>query len=113
MANGISTELRTRGYAPQDFTMLAYGGNGPLHCCGIARALDIRRVLAPPFALVFSALGAGNVDQLHIHEKSTYTVLFHTALKQLLTNYERLNDTIAELEQRGRDDLLRQGADPC
>ncbi|MDP6184646.1 MAG: hydantoinase/oxoprolinase family protein, partial [Gammaproteobacteria bacterium] len=112
MANGISTELRSQGYSPQEFTMLAYGGNGPLHCCGIARALGIDRVLAPPFAAVFSALGAGNVDQLHIHEKSTYTVLFHTLLKQLLTDYSRLNDTIVELEQRGRDDLVRQGVDP-
>ncbi len=109
MANGITTELRSRGYAPSEFTMLAYGGNGPLHCCGIARALGIRRVLAPPFAAVFSALGAGNVDQLHIHEKSTYTVLFDTATKALLTEFSRLNDTIAELEQRGRDDLIRQG----
>ena len=112
MANGISTELRSRGYAPEEFTLLAYGGNGPLHCCGIARALDIQRVLVPPYAAAFSALGAGNVDQLHIHEKSTYTVLFHTTLKQLLTDYTRLNDTIAELEARGRADLTRQGADP-
>ncbi len=113
MANGIATELRSRGYAPQEFTMLAYGGNGPLHCCGIARALGIQRVLAPPFSALFSALGAGNVDQLHIHEKSTYTVLFHTMLKQLLTDFTRLNDTIAELEDRGRDDLIRQGVDPA
>ncbi|MGB1882940.1 MAG: hydantoinase/oxoprolinase family protein [Gammaproteobacteria bacterium] len=112
MANGISTELRSHGYAPDEFTMLAYGGNGPLHCCGIAKALGIRRVLAPPFSSVFSALGAGNVDQLHIHEKSKYTVLYHTALKQLLTDYSELNATVAELEQRGRDDLIRQGIDP-
>ena len=44
MANGIATELRTHGYAPTEFTMLAYGGNGPLHCCGIAtRARDPSR----------------------------------------------------------------------
>lgn len=110
MANGIATELRSRGYAPDEFTMLAYGGNGPLHCCGIARALGIARVLAPPFASVFSAFGAGNVNQLHIHEKSTYTVLFHTALKKVLTDYTQLNATIEELKQRGRDDLTRQGA---
>jgi len=109
MANGIATELRSRGYVPADFTVLAYGGNGPLHCCGIANALGVDRVLAPPFSAVFSALGAGNVDQLHIHEKSTYTVLFHTGLKQLLSDFTQLNDTIEELKQRGRDDLTRQG----
>ncbi len=109
MANGIATELRARGYVPDEFTLLGYGGNGPLHCCGIARALGISRVLAPPFSSVFSALGAGNVNQLHIHEKSIYTVLFHTALKRVLTDYTPLNATIEELKQRGRDDLTRQG----
>jgi len=112
MANGIATELRSRGYAPEQFTLLAYGGNGPLHCCGIANALGVSRVLAPPFSSVFSALGAGNVDQLHIHESSTYTVLFHTGLRTLLNDYQRLNSTIAELERRGKEDLVRQGVAP-
>ena len=55
MANGIATELRVRGYLPEDFTMLAYGGNGPLHACGIAEHAGINAILAPPFASVFSA----------------------------------------------------------
>ena len=109
MANGIATELRSRGYDPSDFTMLAYGGNGPLHCCRIADALGVKKVLAPPFSSVFSALGAGNVNQMHLHEKSIYTVLYHTGTKELLTDYEQVNGIIEELEDRGRDDLLRQG----
>ena len=111
MANGIATELRSRGYEPEQFTTLAYGGNGPLHCCGIANALGVSRVLAPPFSSVFSALGAGNVNQMHIHESSTYTVLYHTLSKSLLTDYDTLNAAIEELENRGRQDLLRQGLD--
>ncbi len=111
MANGIATELRSRGYEPKDFTTLAFGGNGPLHCCGIANALGVSRVLAPPFSPVFSALGAGNVNLMHIHELSTYTVLFHTGTATLLTDYNKLNSSIEELENRGREDLLRQGVD--
>jgi N-methylhydantoinase A len=112
MANGIATELRARGYEPGEFTVLAYGGNGPLHCCGIANALGVDKVLAPPFSPVFSALGAGNVNQMHIHELSTYTVLFHTGTGTLLTDYDRLNDAIMDLEERGRQDLIRQGMNP-
>src|ERR1700686_3740653 len=41
MANGMAKELRTRGYLPEQFTMLAYGGNGPWHSCGIAAHLGI------------------------------------------------------------------------
>ena len=109
MANGIATELRTRGYEPKDFTILAYGGNGPLHACGIATALGASRILAPPFSSTFSACGAGNVNQMHIHEMSSWTVLFNPAARAFFTDYETFNKSVAELELRGRDDLLRQG----
>lgn len=109
MANGIATELRSRGYAPQDFTLLAYGGNGPLHACGIAAAIGVARVLVPPFSAVFSALGAGNVNQMHIHEASTYTVLFDANARTLMHDYGRFNATVEDLERRGREDLMRQG----
>ena len=109
MANGIATELRTRGYEPKDFTILAYGGNGPLHACGIAEVLGVDRVLAPPFSSVFSAVGAGNMNQMHIHEISSWTVLFDANTRTFFSDYEAFNRNVEELERRGREDLLRQG----
>ena len=109
MANGVATELRAFGYEPENFTLLTYGGNGPLHACGIANKLGIDKILAPPFASVFSAAGAGNLNQMHIHETSTYTVLFHSGTKSMLTDYAKLNGMVEALERRGREDLLRQG----
>jgi N-methylhydantoinase A len=109
MANGIATELRTRGYEPKNFTILAYGGNGPLHACGIATALGASQILAPPFSSTFSACGAGNVDQMHIHEMSTWTVLFNSATRAFFADFDSFNASVAELERRGREDLLRQG----
>jgi len=109
MANGISTELRTRGYEPRDFTILAYGGNGPLHACGIADAMGATKILAPPFSSTFSACGAGNVNQMHIHEMSTWTVLFNPAMKSFFSDYDSFNRNVEELERRGREDLARQG----
>ncbi len=111
MANGIATELRTRGYDPKDFTILAYGGNGPLHACGLADALGVDRVLAPPFAAVFSACGAGNTNQMHIHEVSTWTVLFDANTRRFFDDFAAFNAHVEELERRGREDLLRQGMD--
>jgi N-methylhydantoinase A len=112
MANGISTELRTRGYEPKDFTILAYGGNGPLHACGIANALGVNRILAPPFSSTFSACGAGNVNQMHIHEMSTWTVLFNPNTRTFFEDYASFNRNVEELERRGREDLLRQDMAP-
>jgi N-methylhydantoinase A len=109
MASGIATELRTRGYEPHEFTTLAYGGNGPLHACGIGRHLGVDRILAPPFSSVFSACGAGNMNQMHIHEMSTYTILFDSNQKTIFSDYATFNGNVEELERRGREDLLRQG----
>lgn len=109
MANGLFTELRARGYDPKDFTMLAYGGNGPLHCCGIAQNLSIDKILAPPFSSVFSAVGAGNIHQLHIHEKSLYMVLYDSNHLSLFDDYKTFNDIVDELKERGTHDLIRQG----
>ncbi len=109
MANGLFTELRARGYDPKDFTYLAYGGNGPLHCCGIARNLGINRILAPPFSSVFSAVGAGNMHQLHIHEKSLFLVLYDSNTRHVFDNYAWFNEIVADLRDKGTQDLLRQG----
>ena len=109
MAIGIAKELRVRGYLPEDFTMLAYGGNGPLHACGIADHAGIRRILAPPFSSVFSACGAGNMKQLHIHERGVHVVLYNATTRGLYDRYEEFNGIVAALEARGAEDLRRQG----
>ncbi len=109
MANGISKELGVRGYDPRKFTILAYGGNGPLHCCGIANELNVNRILVPPLASVFSALGVANMQQLHIHETSTHIDLYDSVTQAVLKDFTELNTTVEELEVRGRDDLTRQG----
>lgn len=112
MANGVGTELRVRGYDPEDFTMLAYGGNGPLHCCAIASNLNIDKILATPMSSVFSAVGAGNMHQMHIHESSLFMVLYDSNSRKVFDNYQRFNDIVADLSQRGKNDLLRQGSNP-
>ncbi|GAB2763458.1 hydantoinase/oxoprolinase family protein [Sinomonas soli] len=112
MAIGIGKELRVRGYLPEDFTMLAYGGNGPLHACGIAKHAGIRKVLAPPFSSVFSACGAGNVEQLHFHERGAHIIMYNATTRALFDEYDEFNAIVEELEARGREDLVRQGFAP-
>ncbi|MGJ6126932.1 hydantoinase/oxoprolinase family protein [Mycolicibacterium sp. Y3] len=109
MAIGIGKELRVRGYLPEDFTMLAYGGNGPLHACGVARHAGIKRVLAPPFSSVFSACGAGNMKQLHFHERGVHITMYNATTRSLYANYAEFNAVVQELEDAGREDLIRQG----
>jgi len=46
-----------RGHDPRLFTLLAFGGGGPLHACELADLLDIPQVMIPRYPGVLSALG--------------------------------------------------------
>ncbi|MDQ6611985.1 MAG: hypothetical protein M3Y64_06100, partial [Gemmatimonadota bacterium] len=46
-----------RGVDPRAATLVAFGGGGPLHACGLAEQLAMTRVLIPPHAGVLSAIG--------------------------------------------------------
>jgi N-methylhydantoinase A len=46
-----------RGHDPREFTLVAFGGAGPLHACALARALKIPRVLIPIMPGALSAFG--------------------------------------------------------
>ncbi len=46
-----------RGHDPRLFTLVAFGGAGPLHACDLAASLRMPRVLVPPYPGVLSALG--------------------------------------------------------
>jgi N-methylhydantoinase A len=46
-----------RGVNPRECILVPFGGGGPLHCCGLAEQLGMRRIFVPPHAGVLSALG--------------------------------------------------------
>ena len=46
-----------RGHDPRDFTLLAFGGGGPLHACAVADDIGVARVVVPANPGVFSAYG--------------------------------------------------------
>ena len=46
-----------RGVDPRQCALIAFGGGGPLHACGLADLLGVERVIVPPFAGVLSAMG--------------------------------------------------------
>ncbi len=46
-----------RGYDPREFTLIAFGGGGPLHACAVASEIGVRTILIPPLPGLFSAYG--------------------------------------------------------
>jgi N-methylhydantoinase A len=57
MASAIKMVSLERGHDPRRFSLLAFGGAGPLHAASVARALGIPRMIVPRYPGVFSALG--------------------------------------------------------
>jgi N-methylhydantoinase A len=90
-----------RGGDPRDFTLVAFGGAGPLHACELAAALRIPRVLIPASPGVLSALGMLLADTLKDYVR---TIMVPAEEAQ-----ELVNSTLRELEEMGRHDLAREG----
>lgn len=57
MAAAARVYLAERGRDPRQYTLLAFGGAGPVHAWDLARRLKIGRLLCPPAAGAASALG--------------------------------------------------------
>ena len=57
MTRAVKAVSTWRGRDPREFILCGFGGNGPVTAVGVARVLQISRVLIPPSPGVFSALG--------------------------------------------------------
>lgn len=101
MTGRLSLSTVEKGYDPADFTMFAYGGLGPMLCPVIAQEAGIKKVVVPQAAAQFSALGLLSADRR----------LELTLTKQwiLPDGAEQVNETFAELIERGRQSLLDEG----
>ena len=94
MYRAIREQTVQRGYDPREYSLVGFGGAGPMHAAGIAEELDVSKVLVPPAPGIASARGllTGNV-------KYDYQV----------TISERLEDIEADFIDERFDRLLAQG----
>jgi len=59
-----------RGHDPREFTLIAFGGAGPLHACSLARALAIPRVMVPSMPGALSAIGILGADVVRDYSRT-------------------------------------------
>lgn len=83
----ISTE---RGWDPRSFTLVAFGGAGPLHATALADRLDIKRVLVPKYAGVLSTLGLQVADTVYDHVQSIVTPWNSVSPERIESEFEQL-----------------------
>lgn len=87
-----------RGYDPRDFTLVAFGGGGPLHACSLAHALRIPRVMIPAMPGALSAVGILLADAVRDFSRTV-----------MLGSDANLEDLFLDLEERGREEFLAEG----
>ena len=59
-----------RGYDPRRFTLVAFGGGGPLHACALARALRVPSVMIPAMPGALSAVGILLADAVRDYSRT-------------------------------------------
>lgn len=101
MANAVRHATIGRGLDPRDFTMLSYGGCGPMFAASIAHELAIRRVVIPEVSSVFSAYGTAHTDI----RRDRYRSLRQPVPPSL----SAVNEVFVQLTEEVRSDLHKDG----
>ena len=102
MTGAIKEISVMRGLDPRDFSLLAYGGAGPLHAALIAIELGIRTVIVPPLSGAFSAYGLLLADRRKDRSRTQLVNLQDSSLAELEALFEPMLDELrAELTTEG------------
>ncbi len=102
MATAVKDVSVARGLDPRDFTLVAFGGAGPMHATELARELGITRILIPPVPGNFSALGLVMSDVRHD--------FVQTKLARVMSlDPEEFEEIFKALEDTARSRLASEG----
>lgn len=88
-----------QGHDPRDFTLVSFGGAGPLHACALARALRIPKVLVPNMPGALSAYGILVSDVIRDYSRTL----------MLKPEDRSIRDHFEALELQGRRDMDTDG----
>jgi len=102
MARTARVQAVEKGLDITDYTMVAFGGAGPVHAYGVSKILGLKQFLVPACAGVASAVGF-LVAPLSFDFIRTY--MMH--LDKI--NWKALNEIYDEMEAEGREYLHRAG----
>jgi len=99
MIRAIRAVSTLRGRDTRDFTLLAYGGAGPIHAAALARELDVSKVIVPPAAGVFSSFGLLFAEIEHHASESFFNHLDESVVDEANETWARMkNEILAEIE---------------
>jgi N-methylhydantoinase A len=92
MANAVRSVTLEQGLDPREFTLVAYGGGGPLHAAAVARELSIRSIIVPQAPGHFSAFGMLMADLRRDFVQTIFKRLRDLDMDDLESEFRRLEE---------------------
>lgn len=106
MVNALKLVSLNRGHDTRDFTLLAFGGGGAMHGVALGQELQVKKVVVPNAASVFSAWGMMMSDL-----RRDYFVTQLADLKEGAGDL--IEGAFAEAEAKARATFAEEGVDPA
>jgi N-methylhydantoinase A len=105
MANAIRSRTVQKGIDPRTFSLVAFGGAGPLHGADVATMLGIPEVVVPPHPGITSAVGLLTTDLKYDAVRTEFQVSDRIDLA-------RLDRDLSEMERGLADQFVADGLAP-
>ena len=90
MANAVRHVTLERGLDPRDFTLVAYGGGGPLHSASVAKELSISKIVIPNAPGHFSAVGMLMADLRRDYVQTLFERMDDLEMSELEEQFKKL-----------------------
>lgn len=115
MANATRAITIQKGHDPRGFSLVAFGGAGPLHAVDVAKILGIREVIIPEYPGITSAIGLLTTDLKYDAIATEFMLSGSPDITRLNSDLKRLeNDVHEQLRADGLEDSeikVERGAD--
>ncbi|MFX1374376.1 MAG: hydantoinase/oxoprolinase family protein [Promethearchaeota archaeon] len=111
MKNHLNGMIQGLGFRPENYTLISFGGGGPLHVAGYSRGLNFQDIMIPEWAAAFSAFGCVCADHSYRHEKSVDMVVPPDGSMIAFVS-SILNSTWKELKDNIIKEFKAEGRDP-
>ncbi|QEN86981.1 hydantoinase/oxoprolinase family protein [Labrys sp. KNU-23] len=108
--NALRRVISGQGIHPSEFTLLSYGGSGPLHLAGCSRGIGFRDIITFQFAAAFSAFGCTTADYMRRHSISTQIDISNSAGDDsLAATATRISGVWEELREAAVKEMVADG----
>ncbi len=112
MRDQIRSLVLAKGYSTADYTLIAFGGAGPMHMGGFTEGLTLKGLVTVPYAAAFSAFGCAAVDYSHRYQRSTHLFVPPGAGPDAKAAVvEGLNRAWEAMEEKAIEEMTAEGFD--